>query len=243
MSKNCQVALITGSARRVGASIASCFHAHGYNVVVHYRHSGDEARALTACLNQQREHSAVCLSADLDVSADYEKLIIDSHDVWQRLDVLVNNASTFSPTPVGHTKQAAWDLLLNSNLKAPYFLSEYAAPYLREHYGNIVNITDIHATKPMKNYSIYSCAKAGLAMLTKSLALELAPTVRVNAVAPGSVIWPEGENEMSDTDKKEILSATWLKKQVSPEDIASAVLFLALHQTITGQTITVDGGR
>lgn len=243
MSKNCQVALITGSARRVGAAIAEHFHQAGYNVIVHYRHSADEAHALITALNQQRNDSAACLSADLDNPTDYEKLITHSYQAWDRLDVLVNNASTFFPTPVEQTDFAAWDSLLNSNLKAPYFLSQLSAPLLREYHGNIVNITDIHAVSPMKNYPIYSCAKAGLAMLTKSLALELAPNIRVNAVAPGSVIWPEGKSTLSDTEKNAILSATLLQKQVSPHDIAKAVLFLAQHQSITGQTIAVDGGR
>lgn len=243
MSKKCQVALITGSARRVGAAIASVFHQQGYNVIVHYRQSSDEAHALITKLNAQRSNSAVCISADLDNPDDYKKLITQSFAAWQHLDVLINNASTFFPTPLGQTDFHQWDILFNSNLKAPYFLSQLAAPMLREHNGCIVNITDIHAVTPMKNYPAYSCAKAGLAMLTKSLALELAPSIRVNAIAPGSVIWPEGKNEMSDVAKHAILSATLLQKQVTPDDIATAVLFLAQHGAITGQTITVDGGR
>src|SRR3990167_5079635 len=237
------VALITGSARRVGACIATQFHEKGYRVIIHYRHSHEAAVALAATLNQRREQSAVCMYADLDDFNAYEKLIHASYSAWHRLDVLINNASTFTPTPVGKTTLANWDYLFNSNLKAPFYLSQAAAPFLRETEGNIINIVDIHAITPMKNYPIYSCAKAGLLMLTKSLAVELAPLIRVNAVAPGSVIWPENENVYSDAKKEAILSATLLKKQVSPEDIAKTALFLAGQTSMTGQMLNVDAGR
>ncbi|PIZ04327.1 MAG: pteridine reductase [Gammaproteobacteria bacterium CG_4_10_14_0_8_um_filter_38_16] len=241
--KHQPVALITGSARRVGACIAETFHQAGYAIIVHYRHSDHEANRLVEKCNQQRAHSAIALSADLDDVSHYEKLIHEAHREWARLDVLVNNASSFAPTPIGKITAADWDHLLNCNLKAPIFLSQAAAPFLSEKKGNIVNITDIHSVSPMKAYSVYSCAKAGLSMLTKSLALELAPHVRVNAVAPGSVIWPEGINTLPEKTKEAILSATLLHKQVAPEDIANAVLFLAQQDSITGQTIAVDGGR
>lgn len=237
------VALITGGARRIGACIASTFHDNGYRVIIHYRHSREEAMALTETLNQRRAQSAVCIYADLDDFNAYDKLIQESHEVWHRLDVLINNASTFTPTAIGKTTLANWDYLFNSNLKAPFFLSQAALPFLQITHGNIINIIDIHAVTPMKNYPVYSIAKAGLRMLTKSLALEFAPVVRVNAVAPGSVIWPENENIYSDEKKQAILSATLLKKQVNPTDIAKTVLFLAQQTSMTGQMLNVDAGR
>ncbi len=242
-TKHHTVALITGAARRIGACIADVLHQNGYNVIVHYRYSSDEAHALIEKLNRQRANSAVAISADLDNQNEYEKLIKNSVDVWKRLDVLINNASTFSPTPIGKIKIVDWDKLMNSNLKAPFFLSQAAAPFLAENKGNIINIVDIHSITPMKNYSVYSMAKAGLLMLTKSLALELAPAIRVNAVAPGSVIWPENENTYSEAQKQAILTATLLKKQVNPSDIAKTALFLAQQTSITGQMIHVDAGR
>lgn len=240
--KHHKVALITGAARRIGACIAASFHANGYHVVVHYRRSENEAHDLVKTLNKNRANSAVAIFADLDNQNDYEKLIRESAACWNRLDVLINNASTFTPTPIGKIDLSNWDYLFNSNLKAPFFLSQAAAPFLAENKGNIINIVDVHAITPMKNYSVYSCAKAGLFMLTKSLAVELAPTIRVNAVAPGNVLWPENENTYSDAKKKAILSATLLQKQISPEDIAQTALFLATQCSMTGQMICVDGG-
>ena len=237
------VALITGGARRVGACIADVFHQNGYRVIIHCRHSRDEAQALVNTFNHRRDNSAAWVCADLDDDNSYEKLIQDSHAIWKRLDVLINNASSFSPTQVGKITLHDWNHLLNSNLKAPLFLSQAATPYLKITCGNIINITDIHADFPMKNYPVYSCSKAGLKMLTQSLALELAPDIRVNAVAPGNVIWPEGINEKSHVEKNAIIEATLLKKQVSPHDIAEAALFLARQSSITAQTIVVDGGR
>ena len=237
------VALITGSARRVGASIAKALHEADFNVVIHYKNSEKSALKLKTQLNKLRPHSAEILQADLDQQSCYELLIKNTYKIWGRLDALVNNASTFKSTSIGKTDLKTWDLLLNSNLKAPYFLSQAASNYLKKSRGNIINITDIHAKTPMKNYTVYCIAKAGLSMLTKSLALELAPHIRVNAVAPGSVIWPEGENTYSKAHKQKILSATLLKKQVKPDNIAQAVLFLIHNSAITGKTITVDGGK
>jgi pteridine reductase len=241
--KDKKVVLITGAARRVGACIAESFHENNYSVIIHYRHSGSDAQALAHQLNAKRADSAVILQANLDDESSYEKLIASAHAIWNRLDVLINNASSFAPTPIGNISFSDWNHLFNSNLKAPIFLSQAAAPFLKKSQGNIINITDVHADFPMKNYVVYSCAKAGLSMLTKSLALELAPDVRVNAVAPGNVIWPEGVNEKNDAEKKAIVDATLLKKQISPNDIAEAALFLAGQCAVTGQTIRVDGGR
>ena len=242
-NKNQKVVLVTGGARRIGASIAEYFHLNGYRVIVHYRHSKQDAETLIKKLNERRDNFAAAISADLDNFDAYEKLIFDANAIWHRLDVLINNASTFFPTPVGKTNEHDWNLLLNSNLKAPFFLSQAAAPLLAKNNGNIINIVDTHANKkPMKNYPLYSCAKAGLAMLTQSLALELAPQIRVNAVAPGHVIWPENKNAFSDAEKKAIEAAVLLQKEISPMDIAQTAFFLAEQASITGQMISVDAG-
>ncbi|OGT27010.1 MAG: hypothetical protein A3I77_00890 [Gammaproteobacteria bacterium RIFCSPLOWO2_02_FULL_42_14] len=238
-----KVVLITGAARRIGAAIATYFHAREYRVIVHYRHSKIEADALIALFNRARADSAVACFADLDDASHYPRLIQEAVKKWQRLDVLINNASTFTPTPVETATLAQWDFLMNSNLKAPFFLSQMAATHLQTTKGNIVNIIDVHAHHPMKNYPVYSIAKAGLHMLTKSLAMELAPAVRVNAVAPGNVIWPENENAYSSGQKESILEKTWLKKQVSPDSIAETCYFLTNQPDITGQMICVDAGK
>lgn len=238
-----RVVLVTGAAKRIGAAVARCFHQNGYRVIIHYRHSQKNAEALAHQLNQYRKNSATCIFADLDQFDHYDTLIKESFSVWKRLDVLINNASTFFQTPVGNIKEAQWDALLNSNLKAPFFLSQNAAPMLARHRGSIINIVDIHATRPMKHYPIYSCAKAGLLMMTKALALELAPKIRVNAVAPGHVMWPTNKKAFSMSEKKTIEAATLLQKKISPDDIAKTALFLAEQASITGQMIAVDGGR
>lgn len=237
------VALITGGARRIGACIATILHGAGFNIVIHYRYSKKEANKLKMQLNKLRDHSAEIIQANLDDSACYDPLIKNAYQLWKRLDVLINNASTFKTTLLGNTAITNWDDLCNSNLKAPFFLSQAACVYLKKTRGIIINITDIHAEKPMKNYSVYSIAKAGLAMLTKSLALELAPFIRVNAIAPGSVLWPEGKNQYTENKKMCILSSTLLKKQIHPTQIAQAALFLIKNTAITGQTIAIDGGR
>lgn len=242
-AKNHKVVLITGAARRIGACIAEVFHENDYNVIVHYCHSKSDAQTLVTKLNQYRENSAIAMYADLDNPSHYEKLIQGCVNQWGRLDILMNNASTFTPTPIGTITQEKWDHLFNSNLKAPFFLSQAAASFLAENNGNIINIVDIHAITPMKNYSVYCCAKAGLFMLTKSLAMELAPTIRVNAIAPGNVIWPENENVYSEEKKQSIIQSTLLKKQVGPKDIAQTALFLANQTSITAQMIHVDAGR
>lgn len=238
-----KVVLITGAARRVGAVIAQVFHANHYRVIIHYRHSKQDAEKLAQMFNQARADSACAIYADLDCFDDYEKLINAAYQQWQSLDVLIHNASTFTPTPVSSATLSQWNYLMNSNLKAPFFLSQHAAPLLKKTKGVIINIVDIHARTPMQDYPIYSIAKAGLHMLTKSLALELAPDVRVNAVAPGAVLWPENENIYSDEKKLHIIANTLLKKTISPESIAKTCLFLANEEAITGQMIAVDGGK
>ncbi len=236
------VVLITGGAQRIGAEICKTFHAANYNILIHYRHSANEASRLAATLNQIRPNSAHGLPADLLNPEQVKKLLGAGLQAWGRLDVLVNNASSFYPTDIGKSTEEDWQDLIGSNMKAPFFLSQAASDKLKECHGCIINITDIHAQSPLKNHTIYCSAKAGLVMLTKSLAKELAPEVRVNAVAPGAILWPE--NDMSDEIKTKITSEIALKRPGHPSDIAKTVLFLARDATyITGQVIAVDGGR
>lgn len=237
-----KVALVTGAARRIGATIARALHAQGMNVALHYRSSAHEAGALAQELNRARAHSAVLVQADLQQIDTLPAVIARTRAAWGRLDALVNNASSFFPTPVGSITAEHWDALIDSNLKAPLFLSQAAAPALAECGGCIVNITDIHAERPLKGYCVYSIAKAGLVMLTKSLARELGPRVRVNAVAPGAILWPE--QDLDAAGKQQIIARTALKRQGTPDDIARAVAFLIRDGAyISGQVIAVDGGR
>ena len=237
-----RVVLITGAARRIGAAIARCLHAAGARVAVHHHRSGQEARALVAQLNAAREGSAIALQADLLELDALPPLVTRATQAWGRLDVLVNNASSFYPTPVGTITAAQWMDLMGTNLRAPLFLSQAAAPALRESQGLILNITDIHGVRPLRHHPVYSAAKAGLIMLTQSLARELAPAVRVNAIAPGPVLFPA--QGLSPQVEAEILERTLLKRRGSPEDIAQAALYFAAHAPyVTGQMLAVDGGR
>lgn len=247
MQKNAlqgKVALITGAARRIGAAIAETMHAEGMNIVLHYNSSEEEAQTLCNKLNRQRENSAVTLRADL-LEPEVDKSLIDkAYKIWGRLDLLVNNASRFYRTHFGKVTEYAWDDLMISNLRAPFFLSQAAAPYLGEHDGRIINIADIHSWRPMRNYSVYCISKAAVIMLTKSLAKELGPHVLVNAIAPGAIIWPEGENELTPEEKENIVSRTPLGRSGSAEDIARVALFLARDaEFMTGEVLAVDGGR
>lgn len=234
--------LITGAARRVGAAITRTLHAAGASVAIHYRGSADDAQALADELNAARPHSAILLQADLLDTARLPGLIEATLGAFGRLDVLVNNASTFYSTPVGTITEAQWNDLLGSNLKAPLFLSQAAAPALKASQGLILNIVDIHGLRPLKGFPVYSPAKAGLVMLTHALARELSPEVRVNAVAPGPVLFPE--EGLTEERKADIIERTLLKRRGSPEDIAKAVLFFAADAPyVTGQVLAVDGGR
>lgn len=237
-----KVALITGGAHRIGATTASHLHQNGYNVVIHYRNSRDAAQNLIDQFNNTRAKSAALVQGDLLQPQDYEKIIESSLQNWGRLDVLVNNASSFYPTDIGDAQLNQWDDLMGTNVKAPYFLSCHAFPHLKAQQGCIVNMVDIHGTRPLKAYPIYSMAKASLVMLTKSLAREMGPHVRVNGVAPGAILWPE--QNFTDNMQNEILDRTALKRQGEPMDIARAILYLAkdAHYT-TGHILTVDGGR
>jgi len=239
-----KVVLITGGARRVGAAICRNLHAHGASIMVHYRSSAKEARALQAELNLKRTDSVALIQADLLNLTMLPNLVGDTVKRFGRLDVVINNASSFFPTAVGEINDKAWDDLIGTNLKAPLFLSQAAVGQLKKNHGCIINIVDIHAERPMKNYVVYSMAKAGLVNLTRSLARELAPEVRVNGVAPGAIIWPEDEAWSDELSRQRIINSTLLKRIGDPEDIAKAVYFLIADAPyITGQIIAVDGGR
>jgi pteridine reductase len=236
------VALITGASRRVGAVVARTLHGAGYDLALHYRHSSDEAKALADELEQQRPHSTLLLQADLSDLSVLPRLIDTLLAHFGRLDALINNASAFYATPLGSATPTQWDELFASNAQAPFFLTQAAIPALREARGGIVNMLDIYAERPLKGYTLYCMAKAALSAMTRSLALELGPDIRVNGIAPGAVMWPsEGK---SDAEKNEMLSRTPLDRAGTPEDVASAILWLLrdAHYT-TGHVIPIDGGR
>ncbi len=246
MSENSElegkVVLVTGAAHRIGATITRKLHSAGANIVLHHNASRKQAQALQAELHEQRPDSVMLVQTNLLHINKLTSLVREAHEAWNRLDALINNASTFYPTPVGSVDEKQWDDLMGTNLKAPFFLAQAAAPYLKQANGSIINIVDIHAERPLKKHPVYSMAKAGLAMLTKSMACELGPQVRVNGIAPGTILWPE--NEMDDVTKQRIVSRTFLKRQGEPEDIARAVLFLIRDANyMSGQILTVDGGR
>lgn len=240
-----KVALITGAARRVGAMIARFLHAKGMNVIIHYHHSAMEAEELSAELNAIRPNSAKTAAFNLLQTQELAEFMTAVVDVWGKIDILINNASTFYPSPMGNIDESTWHDLIGSNLKAPLFLAQAAAPYLAKQQGNIINIIDVHAWLPLKQHAVYCVAKAGLAMLTRSLAIEFAPTVRVNGVAPGAIMWPDKiENQFSEDEKQVIVSTTPLQRIGGPEDIARAVwFFVDQADFITGQVLAVDGGR
>jgi pteridine reductase len=238
-----KVVLITGGARRVGAAIARRLHRSGANLMLHHRASVADARKLQTELNASRQGSVSLLQGDLLDTAKLPHLIAHTVQTFGRLDALVNNASSFVATPVGEITEEAWHDLIDTNVKAPLFLAQAAAPHLRKTQGAIVNITDIHSELPLKNYVVYTLAKAALAGMTRSLARELAPEVRVNAVAPGPILWPDGD-EFDELARQRIISHTPLKHVGSPDDIAGAVNYLLTDAPyVTGHTINVDGGR
>jgi pteridine reductase len=239
---NAKVALVTGAARRLGAEILRLLHASGYQVVLHYHHSEAEALLLAAELNAIRPESVFLLKADLLSLEQVEQLAQNAVHHWGGLDILVNNASQFYLKAFGDVDENDWSVLINSNLKAPFFLSQILAPALQQRKGCIVNIVDIHAEKGLKGYPVYSIAKAGLVAMTKCLAKELAPNVRVNAVAPGAILWPD--HSVSESQKIEVLQKVALQRCGTTEDIARTVRFLIEDADyITGQILTVDGGR
>lgn len=238
-----RVVLITGAARRVGAEIARFAHRAGASVALHYRSAIKEAEALKQQCNATRADSAEVFQADLLVERSLTELVKRVLDRFGRLDGMVNNASSFFATPIGTIEEIQWTDLIGTNLKAPFFLTQAAAPALKSARGAIVNIADIHAERPLKNYSLYCIAKAGLVGLTRALAVELAPEVRVNAIAPGPIQWPESD-DFDETARAAIIDHTLLKRVGNPTDIARAVVFLLGDAPyITGQILAVDGGR
>ncbi len=237
-----KVVLITGAAKRVGAVIARELHAHGVDVIIHYRSSAAAAQSLRRELEAARAGSVALVRAELNAAGAPEEVIAEAVAHRGRLDGLINNASAFYATKVGTVTREQWDELFGSNLKAPFFLTQAAAPHLREARGAVVNMADIYAERPLKGFPLYSMAKAGLVMMTKSLARELAPEVRVNTVAPGAILWPEEGTASSSKDK--VIARTALKRKGEPEELARAVRFLLLESPyITGQVLAVDGGR
>ncbi len=244
MAKSPKVVLITGAARRVGATIAQTLHEAGCHIVLHYRHSEREAKSLSLKFNKKRKHSAITLKADLSDLSHVENLVKQAAKEWGYLDVLINNASQFYKTPKGQVTEKGWDNLINTNLKTPFFLCQAAMPFLKKRKGSIVNICDIHGDRPMRDYSAYCISKAGLLMATKILAKEYAPSIRVNAVSPGEVMLPEGENMLTKEQKGKILNRVVLGRCGTPKDIANTVLYLVtLADYVTGTILTVDGGR
>jgi len=234
--------LITGGARRVGAAITRRLHAAGANVLVHYRDSDADANKLVAELNGVRPKSAATVKAELLAPIAPRALVSAALESFGRLDLLVNNASAFFPVALGAIEASHWEELIGSNLRAPLFIAQEAAAELAKQEGAIVNIVDIHAERPLKGYPVYSIAKAGLAAMTRSLALELAPKVRVNGIAPGAIAWPE-DGQFDPAERDRVIATTPLGRTGTPEDIAQAVHFLACAPYVTGQILAVDGGR
>lgn len=242
MSESPPVALITGSAKRVGAAIARGLHADGYDLALHYRHSGEAMQALASELDAARPNSVLTLHADLAEFDRLPELVARTVGHYGRLDALINNASAYYATPIGQATPQQWDELFASNARAPFFLAQAAAPHLKASHGAIVSIADIYAERPLGGHTIYCMAKAALVMMTKSLARELGPEVRVNAVAPGNVLW--SENPVKAETLELVHARTALKRQGAPDDIVSAVRWLlGGNGYITGQVIAIDGGR
>ncbi len=238
------VAVVTGSAQRIGAAIVTALHHAGYNTVIHYRQSREQAEALAATLNTLRPDSAVCLAADLNDVGAIRQFAVQAQEPWGRIDALVNSASSFFPTPIGHISEQQWDDLVGSNMKAPFFLSQALAAPLARQQGAIVNIADIYAERPLAEHTVYCMAKAGNVMLTMSLARELAPQVRVNGVAPGAILWPGQGGAVDSMAQQQVLAKVPLGRTGRVQDIATTVLFLLRDAPyITGQVIAVDGGR
>ena len=238
-----KTALITGAARRLGAQSAKTLHQNGANIIIHYGHSSDAAETLVKTLNAVRADSATAVQADLLQLSQIERLAQQAIQTFDGLDILVNNASSFYPTPLGEIQLHQFDDLIGSNFKAPLFLSQACYPALKKSAGCIINMVDIHARSPLKDHTVYSCAKAANAMLTRSLALEMGPQVRVNGIAPGAILWPQNHAEMDSTGQQQILQQIPLRRTGAPGDIADTLLFLIESDYINGQIIAVDGGR
>jgi pteridine reductase len=237
-----KTALVTGAAARIGAAIAERLHRQGCDVLLHYNSNREGAEELAKRLNTKRQDSAFLVQSDLSSPAGIDQLAEEARSTFDVLDILVNNASRFYPTPVGDTLAWQWEDLLNSNLRGPYFLVQALLAELRTAGGSVVNIIDVHAERPMRDHAVYCISKAGLAMMTKALAKELGPSIRVNGVSPGAILWPS--KEPGSAEKQSILERTSMGRLGDPSDIASAVAYLALDAPyVTGQILTVDGGR
>jgi len=238
-----KTALVTGAANRIGAQIARTLHQNGANLIIHYRESATSAQLLEEQLNAERTDSACAVKAELSNLDEITALAHKASEVFDSLDILVNNASSFYPTPVGEISAHDWDDILGSNFKAPLFLSQACYPALREANGAIINMLDIYASLPLKNHSLYCCAKAANAMLVKSLALEMAPRVRVNGIAPGAILWPESGKTSQVEQQDAILKKIPMQNIGSPESITQTIMFLVTNSYVTGEVIRVDGGR
>lgn len=236
-------ALVTGAADRLGARIARTLHQNGANLIIHYRSSKAAAKALAVEFNELRQNSARALAADLASINELEALAAESVSAFGGLNILVNNASSFYPTKFGEIDVETWDDLVASNYRAPLFLSQACHPALKRRSGCIINMLDIYATAPLNRHSVYCSAKAANQMLVKSMALELAPEVRVNGIAPGAILWPENPDNSGDKHQRAIIERIPLKRCGSPQAIADTALFLATNDYITGEVIRVDGGR
>lgn len=242
MNNKDSVVLITGAAKRIGASIARALHARGYRIIIHYCHSQTDAQQLIDELNQQRPQSVHIIQGDLSDATQAQAMGQQALAIWNRIDVLINNASSFYPTSLESTTEQDWDQLLGSNLKGPFFLTQTLSPALKKQLGCVINLVDIHAEKPLKDHPVYCIAKAGVAMMTKSLAKELAPEIRVNGISPGAILWPEPEPSAAAKDK--LLSKVPLQKIGESNDIVQTAIFLIEQAPyISGQIIAVDGGR
>jgi pteridine reductase len=244
MPSTTPVALITGAAHRLGAQTARTLHERGWNLVIHYRSREEQANSLVEQMNRQRPDSASALQADLSQTPGVTRLASDAVAHWGRLDALVNNASVFYPTPTGDASEDDWNTILNTNLKAPFFLLQACLTELRRNRGSVVNLIDIYSERPIDDHPLYCASKAGLAALTRSWAKDLAPDVRVNGVSPGAILWPDGEAEMDQSAQRAVLDKTPLARTGNPDDIAETIAFLICDAPfITGQIIAVDGGR
>lgn len=239
-----KIVCITGAAKRIGAAMADEFHKNGYHILLHYHQSETAAIQLMNRLNAVRPHSVHSFSLNLHCIDKYKTIIKKAIDVFGRLDLLINNASSFYPTPIENTTVSEWDELQGSNLKAAFFFSQTCLPYLQKAQGNIINIIDIHGANPLRGYAAYCIAKAGLKMATVAMAKELAPSVRVNGISPGAILWPDSDKtQLSPEKKQQIIDKIPLQRAGEPADIAKAAYFLAEAQYITGQILSVDGGR
>lgn len=238
---NAPTVLITGAARRIGAEITRHFHNHQFNVIIHYHHSQFDAENLALQLNSIRHDSVVTVRADLNDFEGIHTLAKQAINYFGRIDLLVNNASSFTPTPIGEAEERHWDSIFNSNAKAPFFLSQALSPELKKQSGSIINMVDVYGERPLENHTLYCMAKSALRMMTQSLAKELGPNVRVNGIAPGAILWPE-QGEIP-SKQKEILDKTCLHKLGQIDDIIKTIEFLYNNSYVTGQIINVDGGR